>query len=174
MIPASRAVSMCARCANRRILVVSLGNPAIESDSIAYRVVESLPDLPFLRKYHLFADPLSISAVYDGEDIIVVVDVCNGNEIVVLEERDLYRVEEKGISPHVVGICSAFEILKMVYRRISMARKIFVFLPSSRVDDESVSRFLSVLMDLLKRLKKNLSTYIDPSENKQGSNQHYS
>ncbi len=150
MIRAYHAVCTSAMCVNKKVLVASMGNPVIDYDSIAYRVVESLPDLPFMRKVHLFADPLSLVAIYRDEDGIILVDVCDSDRIHVMDAEEISRVESKGISSHVVGIRSAMEILNLINHRISHIQKIFVFLPSGKHDSEKMKSFSSMLMDIIR------------------------
>ena len=150
MIRASRAVCTFAMCTNKRVLVASMGNPLIDHDSIAYRVVESLPDLPFIRKIHLFADPLSLVAVYREEDGIILVDVCDSKNIHVMNAEEIHRVESKEISSHTIGIRSTMEMLNLVNHKISRIQKVFVFLPSGKHDPEKMKFFSSILMDIVR------------------------
>jgi len=137
-------------CVNKKVLVASMGNPLIDYDSIAYRIVKSLPDLPFMRKVHLFADPLSLVAVYRDEDGIILVDVCDSDKIHVMDAEEIYRVESKGISSHVIGIRSAMEILNLMNHRVSHTQKVFVFLPSDRHNSEKMKSFSSMLMAIIR------------------------
>ena len=150
MIRAYHAVCTSAMCVNKRILVASLGNPSIGHDSIAYRVVESLPDLPFIRKVHLLADPLSLVAVYRAEDGVVLVDVCDSEKVHIMDAKEIHRVEPEGLSSHVIGIKSAIEILNLINHRISHIQKIFVFLPSGKHDPQRIDFFSSILMDIIR------------------------
>ena len=128
----------------RRVLVVSLGNPLMSDDGAGYVAVEHLKERG-VRAEHLGTDPLMLHSVYQGENVIIILDAAHGGinpgEIMILKDDEIFsRASAPITDAHHMGVVDALRIMRSI-SEVGRASVYMVLMGVERVEEgEGLSR----------------------------------